>query len=172
VEIFGNHEYDTTNGRVTVNFKIPSSNAPKKINGKPADEALKEIFEGDYDKLFKEVPSTSVTAQADTMKAQFDAHPEIFTLRLKAGLKGDVLEKLYKQNPEVFEMGVADVEQYSKLYPVWVETSTALKVQNGFLEKLGKVEAGILARAKSFLLPFLQKVLKTAVVCGNKSKKK
>lgn len=172
VDVYGNHEFHTDEGQVTVNFSVKSK-AFTKIDKKPATEVLKGIFKEQYGALFEETPMKEVTAEQTVLDNIALEHPTLFAFNVKSGVPKERLRDMFRLFPDVFDVTVENIEEFEKSFPDMVETNTGVKTSNGFIEKLKKLSKESLAdkQIKRFLVGLLDKTVQTKVICGNKSKK-
>ena len=171
IEVYGNHEYVTPDGLLTVNFKTQSLQL-REVNGEPADVYLKRTF-GDegYKKLFKEGSDIKITDPDMHEKAASDS--KSYNYRIESGLDDSQTQRLaeiVKSNKDLFGVSPKDQEAFKKAFPALCESKTVVTPNNGLLEKLDKLDDDTLKNAQSFLAGFLGKTLNGAVKCGNKAK--
>ena len=168
-EYLGNHEYHTSDGTVTVNFKIAGS-APKEINNRPAADVLREKFGAAADDLFDIESIYDVTADDSILRAQAAEHPELFQVALRPLTHAEMMQ-LIIQHPGFVQLSCVNPEAYARIYPEHVEARSVVSFKGGFIETLGKVEEAVRKSAKGLLKAILPNVVQTAVNCGNRSKK-
>jgi len=168
-EIVGNHEYHTTAGKVTVNFKVDGKPF-EQINGKPAYDMLKGFFKEHTDDLFGKEDSIQVTAPDFRLLSQACDHPELFDIGLKP-LTYDQKLQLVKEHPDWVSVVVTDVPKYSDIYPADVNKKSFVSFKNGFIETLSKVDTIVKKTAGGLLKALLKDTLQASVICGNRSKK-
>lgn len=169
-DIVGNHEYHTTDGTVTVNFKI-NGRPLTEINGKPAINILRDKFKESVDELFSQDTRIKVTPDEPKLRSQACAHPECFDIGLKP-LTHEEKMRLVAEHPDWITVQVTDLERYAEVYPACVEKETSVNFKQGFIESLSKLDTVVRKSAAGLLKALLPDVLQTAVNCGNRSKKK
>lgn len=171
-DVFGNHEFHTDKGQVTVNFSVKKKTF-QKVGGRPAPEVLKETFEDQYEKLFKEVPMKSVSASEEELRKYCLEHPTMFGFSIKPDTPKEKLADIYKLFPDVFDVYVSDIDAFEKEHENKVDTSTGVVTETSFLEKVGKLPENLRKKdtVKKFLVGLLGMNLTTKVLCGNTSKK-
>jgi hypothetical protein len=171
-EVLGNHEYHLSpeQGTVTVNLKVKGRPITE-INKKPAGDIVRGLFQEHADKLFSFDKAFEVLTDESTLRGQATEHPECFDIALKP-LTHEQKMKLVAEHPDWVAVAITDVKKYADLYPAHVTTKESVSVNNGFIEIAGTMEAVVLTKARKFLSTLLKPMIQTAVVCGNKSKKK
>jgi hypothetical protein len=168
-EVIGNHEYHTTEGTVTVNFKV-TGRAPVQINGRPSAEVIKEKFGLDTDKLFEIGDDVEVTAPETTLRAQAVEHPELFTISLRP-LTHEQMMRLVMEHPDFLTVSVVDLKAYATVYPASVQKTLTATFKSGFIESLGKVSDVVKKNVRGLVKAILPNVVQVVVNCGNRSKK-
>jgi len=169
-EMNGNHEYHTSEGTVTVNFKI-AGRAPKEINGRPAAEIIQEKFGTEVDKMFVIDNDIRVLAPDNTQRAQACEHPELFAISLKPDLTHEQRMRLVAEHPDFLTVSVIDPKQYAVVYPGSIEKTPTATFKPGFIEALGKTNDMIKKNVRGLMKAILPNVIQIAVKCGNASKK-
>jgi hypothetical protein len=170
-EVIGNHEFHLgAEGTLTVNFKLKSRPITE-INKQPAGQVVRNLLQDDSEKLFSFNKAHEVTSDEDTLRQHACEHPECFDISLKA-LTHEQKMKLVAEHPDWVTVSVTDVNKYAEIYPAHVNTKESVSVNNGFIETAGSLEPIVLNKARKFLKTLIKPMLQTAVVCGNKSKKK
>jgi hypothetical protein len=170
-EVYGNHDMHTEGGTVRITYKVKTS-AKTEINGQPAPAYLKGEFGSYYEKLFKEVETTVVSASEVDLKTQAKLTPELFSIGLKDNLTPAELMQLVQACPSALVLRVPDVQKYAQVYPNNVKTTVAVKPANGFLDKLAGIPASMVKSARDYLVELLKHDISPAVVCGNASQSK
>jgi hypothetical protein len=169
-EVNGNHELHTTEGTVTVNFKV-TGRAPKEINNRPARDVIREKF-GDeaMDKMFLTEDDIEILADEATLRTHLAEHPELFTVSLKPLSHQQMLSMLLAY-PSLFNVSVVDTKQYATIYPASVKKTPMVAFKAGFIEQLGKVSDAVRKNVRGLMKAILPNVIQVAVKCGNSSKK-
>jgi hypothetical protein len=168
-EVIGNHEYHTSEGAVTVNFKVVGR-APKEINSRPAATVIREKFGAETDKLFIIDDDVKVIAPETALRAQACEHPELFAIALKP-LTHEQTMRLVMEHPDFLTVSVIDLKQYAVIYPGSVEKTPMATFKAGFIESLGKLSDIAKKNVRGLMKAILPNVIQVAVNCGNRNKK-
>jgi len=168
-EVIGNHEYHTSDGTVTVNFKVVGR-APKEINNRPSAEIIREKFGAETDKLFMIEDEVRVLAPETALRAQACEHPELFAISLKP-LTHEQTMRLVMEHPDFLTVSVVDLKQYAVIYPGSVEKTPTATFKAGFIESLGKLSDIAKKNVRGLMKAILPNVIQVVVNCGNRNKK-
>lgn len=168
-EVIGNHEYHSSDGTVTVNFKVVGR-APKEINSRPSAEVIREKFGAETDKLFMIEDDVRVLAPETALRAQACEHPELFAVSLKP-LTHEQTMRLVMEHPDFLTVSVVDPKQYAVIYPGSVEKTPTATFKAGFIESLGKLSDIAKKNVRGLMKAILPNVIQIAVNCGNRNKK-
>jgi hypothetical protein len=173
----GNHDYHTSEGTLTVNFKIVGkllnrvTREPLIINERPAAEIIAEKFGAETDKLFVIESDVKVTSDEATRRSQIVEHPELFQIALNP-LTHEQMTRLMIEHPDYVTVLVPDPKAYGVVYPACVEKGLPVaSFKAGFLEKFGKLNDVVRKKAGGLMKALLPNVIQTTVNCGNTSKK-
>lgn len=165
-EVYGNFEYPTEAGTVSVNLKVASAQSPEKIDDKPATLVLRRTFGESVDQLFDFVDTYKLKADEDAMKEQIKLRPDLFGISLKNELSPDQRKTLVARYPSQFNICVTDPEAYAKAFPDSVAIKQVPCFKNGFLEALGKVDDQVKRNARDLIEAILPEIVTPAVSCG------
>lgn len=165
-EVYGNFEYPTEAGTVSVNLKVTTTQSPEKINEKPATLVLRRTFGECTDQLFDFVDTYKLKADEDALKEQIKQRPDLFGIKLKDDLSPDQRKILVSRYPELFSVVVTDPEQYSKAFPESVSIKEVPCFKPGFLEALGKVDDKVRRNARDLIEALLPEIVSPSVSCG------
>lgn len=168
-EVFGNHEFHTSEGTVTVNIKV-TGKAPLEINGRPSAEIIREKFGAETDKLFVITDDVKINTEEPTLRAQACEHPELFQISLKP-LTHEQMMKLVMEHPDYLTVSVVDPQQYAVIYPTAVTKTPAASFKTGFIETLGKTSDVVKKNTRALMKAILPRVVQIVVTCGNRNKK-
>ena len=168
-EVIGNHEYHTSDGTVTVNFKVVGR-APKEINNRPSAEIIREKFGAETDKLFMIEDDVRILAPETALRAQACEHPELFAISLKP-LTHEQTMRLVMEHPDFLTVSVVDPKQYAVIYPGSVEKTPMATFKAGFIESLGKLSDIAKKNVRGLMKAILPNVIQVVVNCGNRNKK-
>jgi hypothetical protein len=157
-EIYGNHTIETSQGKLTVNFRMsPESDISAYEN------ILRAEFKEDYVELFREIASIEVTTAYPNQKSQFSEHPELFTLTLKKNITMGDMVKVFKKYPDLFEIAIRDKERYADVYPNSVKIEKKVYPNHSFIDKLEKFSDVLRKRVINILSKFFDKNMECAV---------
>lgn len=157
-EIYGNHTIETSQGKLTVNFRMsPESDISAYEN------ILRAEFKEDYVELFREIASIEVTTAYPNQKSQFSEHPELFTLTLRKNITMGDMVKIFKKFPELFEIAIRDKERYAEVYPNSVKIEKKVYPNHSFIDKLEKFSDVLRKRVINILSKFFDKNMECAV---------
>lgn len=171
-DVFGNHEYPTDSGNVTVNIKVGSkAPMPVEINGRPAIETLRQFFGSETDSLFETEDKIEVTADEIIKRTQACNHPELFTLGLKPQLTTQEMMQLISALPNLVTVNVNNLSAYATAYPQSVQKTQMVVAKNGFVEALGKLSETTRKTAKALINALVPSMVTAVVNCGNTSKR-
>jgi hypothetical protein len=168
-EVFGNHEYTTTEGRVvTVNYRMQKGGLSfSQIGKRPAHEVLPELIdEKEYKKLFVE---SKVLKESDAkLDEVHDYRPDLVNYSLDVSKLSDkALETLRDAHPDAFIPYVVDVDTYIKeIESATVETE--VHTATGFISKVSQLSEDSRLKLKDFLRKVLGAKATSAVKVGNK----
>jgi hypothetical protein len=167
-EIIGNHDYLTTSGKVSVNFKITGS-APKLISGKPAAEVLRNKFRETTDDLFDIKEEIEICESYDTLREQVKEHPEMFSIALRP-LSAAQMMHMIEQHPDYLTVAVKltqdNLKQYAEAYPDSVIKTPEVSFKKGFIEALEKIPDVAKKSVQKLICALLPEVTKSAVQPG------
>jgi hypothetical protein len=168
-EVYGNHEYETEAGNVSVNFKITGP-SPKEINGKPAAEIIREKFKETTDDLFEIGDVVTVTADEPLLFAQAIDHPEMFQVALKPEVTHADMIQLISAYPEMFRVSVIqtpeNLKKYAEVYPDTSTKTSVVHFKKGFIEALSKIPDVAKKSVRTFIMKLLPLVAKPSVYAG------
>jgi formylmethanofuran dehydrogenase subunit A len=157
-EIYGNHTIETSQGKLTVNFRMsPESDISAYEN------ILRAEFKEDYVELFREIANIEVTTAYPNQKSQFSEHPEIFTLILKKNITMGEMKAVFKKYPDLFEIAIRDKERYADVYPNSVKIEKKVYPNHSFIDKLEKFSDVLRKRVINILSKFFDKNMECAV---------
>jgi len=168
-EFNSSHEFHTPEGVIRVSYKVKARPLTE-INGKPAEEITDTLFKEHAEKLFSKESEYTVKSDDNTQRKQACEHPEVFRITLK-DLTVEQLSKLIIEHPEYLTVNITNLEKYAEIYPEHVDKTTTIKINNGFLDTVDKIDGILKVKARKFIVALLKPTLEPAVVCGNKSKK-
>lgn len=157
-EVYGNHIIETAQGKLTVNFRMASESDISEH-----EKALRVDFKDHYADLFREVPTIEVTTAYPNQKVQFTEHPELFTLNLRKNITMGDMVKLFKKNPDFFEIAIRDSVRYSEVYPNSVKITKKVYPNHSLIERLGNVSDILRKRLINILSKFFDKNLECAI---------
>jgi hypothetical protein len=176
-EVNGNHDYHTTEGTLTVNFKITGkllnkvTREPLIVNDRPAAELLREKFGAETDKLFSIDSDVKVISEESTRRSQIVEHPELFQIALNS-LTHEQMTRLMIEHPDYVTVLVPDPKAYGTVYPACVQKGLPVaSFKAGFLEKYGKLSDVVRKKAGGLVRALLPGVIQATVNCGPTSKK-
>jgi hypothetical protein len=157
-EIYGNHVIETSEGKLTVNFKMAQM-----ADVSSYEETLKEGLKDNYGELFMNKPTIEVTTEYPNQKKQFVEHPELFILSLKKSVMMKDMVKIFAKYPEAFEIVIRDLERYSEVYPNSVKKTKKVYPKNGLLEKLEGISDTLKKKCINTLAKYFDKNMECAI---------
>lgn len=157
-DIYGNHTIETSQGKLTVNFRMsPGSDISA------YEKILRVEFKDNYADLFKEVKEIEVTTAYPNQKSQFSEHPELFTLTLRKNITMGDMVKVFKKYPDLFEIAIRDKERYAEVYPYSVKIEKKVYPNHSFIDKLNKFSDVLRKRMINILSKYFDKNMECAV---------
>jgi hypothetical protein len=171
-DVSGNHEYSTTEGLLSVNFKTDQIEL-NDIDKTPARNYLTGVFREHFKKLFVETDKDTVDPYSVEMHNKAVMEPEKYRYALRPELTQVQMKDLAviaAAHPDLIQEQPNEMAVFKSLNPTLVKTVSVITPAKGFIEKLAKVEANVLKNAQVFLVGFFQKAINISVSCGNAAK--